>query len=213
MLSTEAQVESPVPVGPPTLVGTPTVGSTLSCASGGFLNAPEELDYEWLRSGEVIAGATAASYTLTAADLGRTIACRILATNEAGTGDATSAALYVSNPVAAAFTATPAPMSVAAAGTTKAAETSPKAVAYTAACKLAKSKRAASCTVSASAKSTRFTGSVRLQGRKTASASKASKSGKLTLTLRSGRALKKGQKVVLTIKAGNTTKVLTAKLR
>ena len=54
-----------------------------------------------------VAGADGATYTLTDADLGRTIACRLSATNAAGTGDATSEALYVS--AAAAPIAAPAP--------------------------------------------------------------------------------------------------------
>ena len=45
------------PVNPPSLVGTPTVGSQLSCINGGFLNAPKTLTYAWLRNGAVIAGA------------------------------------------------------------------------------------------------------------------------------------------------------------
>ena len=81
---------TPVAVAPPTLLGTPTVGSQLSCLSGGFLNQPKTLAYAWLRNGAVIAGATTPSYTLTAADLGRSVACRITATNDAGSGDATS---------------------------------------------------------------------------------------------------------------------------
>ena len=56
-------------------------------------------------------------YTLTAADLGRSVACRITATNAHGSGDATSEALIVSNP-APAFTATPQPATVAGPTTT-----------------------------------------------------------------------------------------------
>ena len=49
--------------------------------------------------------------------------------------------------------------------------------------------------------------------KKTATASKTSKAGKVKLTLRSRKAFKKGQKVVLKIKSGKTTKVVTAKTR
>ena len=101
---------SPVAVAAPTLLGTPTVGSQLSCLSGGFLNQPKTLTYAWLRNGAVIAGATTPTYTLTAADLGRSVACRITATNDAGSGEATSDSVVVSNP-APAFTATPEPPS------------------------------------------------------------------------------------------------------
>ena len=66
VVSGDAPPASPVPVGPPTLLGTPTVGSQLSCVNGGFLNAPTSLSYAWLRNGAVIAGATSPTYTLTA---------------------------------------------------------------------------------------------------------------------------------------------------
>src|SRR4051812_27956180 len=48
---------APVPIAPPTLTGTPTVGSTLACVNGGFANSPDSTTYEWLRNGAVIAGA------------------------------------------------------------------------------------------------------------------------------------------------------------
>ena len=77
-------------------------------------------------------------------------------------------------------------------------------VTYKATCKLAKSKKAIACTVASSSKSTKFTAKVRLQSKGTASTSKASKSGKLKLTLKSRKALKKGQKVVLSVKSGKS---------
>jgi hypothetical protein len=66
--------------------------------------------------------------------------------------------------------------------------------------------------VSSSSKA-KFSAKIRLQGSKTAKASKSSKSGKVKVTVRSRKTLKKGQKVVLKIKSGKTTKVLTAKTR
>ena len=65
--------------------------------------------------------------------------------------------------------------------------------------------------MTSSSKSTKFTAKVRLQSKTTAAASKSSKSGKLKLTLKSRKALKKGQKVVLSVKSGKTTTVFTAK--
>ena len=221
VVSGPSQGDSPVPLGPPTLMGTPMVGEQLACVSGGFLNAPQSLSYAWLRNGAVIPGATSPLYTLTDADLGRTIACRVSATNEHGTGDATSEALYVTARPAPAFTATPQPITIAGpAGTTTVTPTATKTTtaakstsAYKASCKLSKSKKAISCTVSAKSKTTKFSGTVRLQGKKTATKSSKSKSGKLKLTLRSSKKLKKGQKVVLTIKAGKKTERITAKVR
>ena len=194
---------SPVPVNKPTLSGTPVVGQTMSCLNGGFLNSPRSYAYAWLRSGVPITGATAASYTLTVADLGRTIACKMSATNSAGTADATSEALYVSTPAAAPVATAPKAATVAA--TTKA--TAPK---FTASCKLAANRKSIACTVSTSAK-TKFSGTVRLAG-KTASVSRKG-TGKVKLTLRSSKALKKGQKVVLKITSGKMTKVITTKAK
>jgi hypothetical protein len=197
------------------LLGTPVVGETLGCISGGFLNQPKKLTYAWLRNGAVVSGATSASYTLTTADLGRTIACRITATNDAGSGDATSESLYVVNPApgaAPAPKAAPLVAAVPALPVTKPASTT-TAPRYKASCKRTKSRKAISCTVSASAKALKFKGTIRLQGTRTAKASKASRSGRLTMTVRSHRKLKRGQKVVLTIKAGKASKRLIAKAR
>ena len=205
VLDGESQVASPVAVAPPTLLGTPTVGSTMSCINGGFLNAPKKLTYAWLRSGVVIDGATTPTYTLTPAELGRTIACRITATNDAGSGDATSEALYVSNPVPAAAALFAAPAAVAPAGKQAAA------LKLVARCKLAKSHKAVSCTVSSN-KTTKFKATLRMAGSKKVSVTRSGKR-KLHLTLRSHKRLKKGQKVVLTLRSGKTKKVLTAKLR
>jgi hypothetical protein len=207
VLSGDSQTDSPVPVAPPTLLGTPVVGETLGCISGGFLNQPKKLTYAWLRNGAAIAGATSASYTLTTADLGRAVACRITATNDAGSGDATSEALIVSNP-ATAFAPKSSPLVAPAASRTTTTTTR-----YRAVCKRTKSRKAISCTVSASSKKLRFKGTIRLQGTRTAKASRASRSGRVTMTVRAKHRLKRGQKVVLTIKAGKVTKRLVAKAR
>jgi hypothetical protein len=93
----DAVVESPIPVAPgPAISGEPAAGRTLACSNGAWLNGPDEFDYEWLRNGEPIAGATAATYTTIAADLGKEIRCRVTASNDAGDGDATSGFVIVS---------------------------------------------------------------------------------------------------------------------
>ena len=57
------------------------------------------------------------TYTLTEADLGRTVACRVTGTNTAGSGEATSETLYVSaGPAGTAPTTTESPAEVAAWG-------------------------------------------------------------------------------------------------
>jgi serine protease len=65
----------PAPVGQPALTGAATVGSTLSVAPR-WNGHPDSVTYQWLRSGEAIAGATDASYVLTGDDLGRTLTVR-----------------------------------------------------------------------------------------------------------------------------------------
>ena len=52
-----------------------------------------------------------------------------------------------------------------------------------------------------------------LQGVKQTAKSAKSKTGKVKLTVRSTKKLKTGQKVVVTLKSGKTTKVITAKTR
>ena len=155
---------------------------------------------------------------MTAADLGRTVACRITAGNAEGSGDATSEAVTVSNPAPApAFTATPAPVTIAGptttTTTTKTTTAKAETVKYVPTCKLAGSKKAISCTVSVTPKTTAFTGAIRLQGVKQTAKSAKSKTGKVKLTVRSSKTLKRGQKVVLTLKSGKTTKVITTKTR
>jgi protocatechuate 3,4-dioxygenase beta subunit len=71
---TNAVVGVPLTAAPvPTITGTPQVGKTLTAAAGSWLPATVSLSYQWKRDGVVIAGATNASYVLTAADLGKTI--------------------------------------------------------------------------------------------------------------------------------------------
>ena len=57
----------------PVISGTPTVGQTLTAATEAWAPAPVKLSYQWKRNGASIAGATKASYKLTAADDGKSI--------------------------------------------------------------------------------------------------------------------------------------------
>jgi len=217
-----AVVESPIASGEPMLTGRPVVGQTLTCISGGFTNSPQSVTFEWLRNGRVVAGQTAASYTLTEADLGRTVACRVTGTNTAGSGEATSETLYVSagpagaTPETSAEVAAPAPKTTAVAPTTPTTttttttKTTAAAPTFSATCKLSKGRTSVSCTVSSTSTAT-FSASVRLVGVK-AAVSKSAKRN-LKLTVKSAKKLQKGQKVVVTIKSGKTTKVISAKAR
>ena len=100
----------PSSTSPPTITGTAREGQALSASSGTWSGTePITYAYQWLRcnsaGGECVdvAGATVATYTLVAADVGRTMRVRVRASNAAGSSSATSAETAV---VTAAATAT-----------------------------------------------------------------------------------------------------------
>ena len=61
----------------PTISGTGTVGQTLTATAGTWAPAPVTLSYQWRRAGINIAGATASTYNLVAADAGMIISVRV----------------------------------------------------------------------------------------------------------------------------------------
>jgi hypothetical protein len=69
----------------PALTGTLKVGSTLTTTNGTWTGDSPTYGREWLRNGTVIAGETATTYVLAAADLGATIQTRVTATDSGGT--------------------------------------------------------------------------------------------------------------------------------
>jgi Right handed beta helix region len=86
----------------PTVSGVMRAGATLTGTLGSWSgSAPISLQPYWRRCDSAgfncqnIAGATALSYTLTAADVGATIRLRVIATSTAGTAEASSAATGV----------------------------------------------------------------------------------------------------------------------
>src|SRR5262249_13825974 len=80
-VASQAATEAPLPANPPTLSGTPSVGQTLTVTNGGFLNNPTSTTFEWLRDGDVISGASKATYALAAGDQGHLVSARITAAN------------------------------------------------------------------------------------------------------------------------------------
>jgi hypothetical protein len=76
---------------PPSIIGTPKVGFTLSLDASGLQTTPAvtTLTYQWLRNGVAISGATKSTFVTTTTDAGRTITVRIRA---AAPGHPTSAA-------------------------------------------------------------------------------------------------------------------------
>jgi hypothetical protein len=213
VVAANAAVESPTPVSDPTITGSPVVGQQLSCVSGGFTNSPDTLEYEWLRNGATIAGATANTYTPTAQDAGRNVACREWATNSAGTGDATSESLLISAapPVANALPTTPmAPAPVAPASVQKPTGT---ALSVTGTCKLASNRRSARCTIKtkgATNPRSMLTAVGRVSGTRKFTKSRSGR-GSVKLTVRSAKRLKKGQRLTLKVRSGATVRILVVK--
>jgi hypothetical protein len=94
----------------PEITGTPRVGQTLTAQEGNWSGtAPITYAFQWLRCDAqgancaTIPGATAKTYVVTAADLGRRLRVRVTARNTAGSANATS------NPTVAVTAAAPPP--------------------------------------------------------------------------------------------------------
>ena len=69
------------------LSGVPQAGNTLTCSSGDWSGEPT-IVYSFIDSsgGQVLQSGVSSTYSLTAADVGRTIMCEVQATNAGGTG-------------------------------------------------------------------------------------------------------------------------------
>ncbi|HEU5214449.1 MAG TPA: hypothetical protein VFU30_02790 [Gaiellaceae bacterium] len=95
--SGQAAGNAPVSSAPPTISGTAQQGQTLSASKGGWSNGPTTFAYAWSQCDATggactpISGATAATYTAAAGDVGHTLRVTVTATNDGGSGKATSA--------------------------------------------------------------------------------------------------------------------------
>ncbi len=78
-----------IPVGLPTVLGTPSNGNALNANTGGISDADGlgTFSYQWLRNGVAITGATASAYTLVNADVGNQMSVRINYTDGQGTAE------------------------------------------------------------------------------------------------------------------------------
>lgn len=78
----------PIPVNTvaPTVSGDAAVGSLLTCSPGTWSDAVS-FTYQWTRNGGDISGATSATYTSIAADVGTIVGCNVSASNATGTSD------------------------------------------------------------------------------------------------------------------------------
>lgn len=90
---------APVSSVPPAIAGTAQQGQTLSADTGTWTNAPTTYGYQWQHcdaSGANctdIAGATTATYAVTAADVGTTLRVNVTATNSVGASQPASSAV------------------------------------------------------------------------------------------------------------------------
>jgi hypothetical protein len=83
--------ETPANTEAPTVFGTASVGSILSCAPGLWTGNPKpEFAYQWLRAGSPITGATSQTYTVQAGDEGLALVCEVTGSNSAGKASAQS---------------------------------------------------------------------------------------------------------------------------
>jgi hypothetical protein len=85
----------PVNLRLPEITGTSAVGKTVNCESGGWSSSPGTFAYQWTRDASPISGATSQTYALTQADGALLVACSVTASNDAGSGQATSGPIRV----------------------------------------------------------------------------------------------------------------------
>jgi hypothetical protein len=101
-----------VNVTPPTISGTPQVGSTLTASAGTWSPTPTLVEYYWTAGDELVQGGTSATYVPTVADLGKVISVYVYASAEGydyGYAHAVSSGPVVAVPVAPVPTPTPTP--------------------------------------------------------------------------------------------------------
>jgi hypothetical protein len=81
----------------PQVTGLPGQGGTLKCEPGEWIGKPSpSFEYEWLRDNSSITGkSTSESYTVTQADVGHLLSCKVIATSEEGSAEATSAGVEI----------------------------------------------------------------------------------------------------------------------
>ena len=76
----------------PSIAGVAQVGSVLTRINGAWSGGGLTYAHQWLANGVAISGATGATYTPVAGDVGKTISVRTTATNGLGSASATSSA-------------------------------------------------------------------------------------------------------------------------
>lgn len=74
----------------PLITGTPSIGQKLTASTGSWTNTPISYAYTWKRNGIAIPSAVSPTYTVTTNDSATSIAVTVVASNLAGSGEATS---------------------------------------------------------------------------------------------------------------------------
>jgi hypothetical protein len=107
-----APADKPLTAAPvPTISGSLLTGQRLTAKAGAWAPAPVTLKYQWKRNGTSITGATAATYTLTTADTGKTITVTVTGsrTGYTTTSKTSTPTKPITAPKPRALTAAPVP--------------------------------------------------------------------------------------------------------
>ncbi len=75
---------APTNTGLPTLVGSLSLGSTVTCKEGTWTHSPTQYVYQWLRDKVAIESARSSTYQIKVADQGHKLSCKVIAENSEG---------------------------------------------------------------------------------------------------------------------------------
>jgi hypothetical protein len=95
----------------PKINGTPTVGASLEAAVGDWFPTPTSFNFQWLRDGKAISGATKSTYSLVAADAGKRVSVKVTGSKAGYTTVSKTSAQTVAVVAAPKPTPTPSPSS------------------------------------------------------------------------------------------------------
>jgi hypothetical protein len=101
-VTTSAKPTRPVAADEAAITGTDTVGHTLKCSRGDWVDSPAAYHYKWSRDGVPLIGATGPTYEVAPADAGHGLSCTVTATNAAGASHTASAQVAVALTVSSA---------------------------------------------------------------------------------------------------------------
>ena len=91
----KAQTTPPVNTSVPAIIGTASVGSTLTVTMGIWNGAPTAYGAQWMRNGVAIPFATFAKYLIVPADSGKSLTCQVTAFTGGGQASVTSSPVAV----------------------------------------------------------------------------------------------------------------------